>query len=146
MHRSTTNALAVFALSAASMLTGCASAPSHMQQISDQWIGQPISVAFQTLGRPAGGHGPDPAGLGGSYQWLHTELTPPKRVFVQTGTEYVGTDTLYMDGNPVKQEDHYAAVGHYEVRPDIKYLCDILIQTNQADVITHVSLAGCADR
>jgi hypothetical protein len=134
----------IVALIVVSALAGCASSPSHMQQVSNQWIGQPVSVAFQTLGRLAGGSGPS-GGLGGSYQWFRTELTPPKRTFVQTGTEYVGSNVLYLDGQAIKQQDYYEPVGHYEMKPDIKYLCDILIQTNQADVITHVSLAGCAD-
>lgn len=145
MRRLNTSISIFVVLIATSALAGCASSPSHMQQISNQWIGQPISVAFQTLGRPAGGSGPM-GGLGGSYQWFRTELTPPKRTFVQTGTEYVGSDVLYQDGNPINHQDYYAPVGHYEMRPDIKYLCNILIETNQANVITHVSLAGCEDR
>jgi hypothetical protein len=146
MPASKKNTLRIFALIAASALAGCATGPSGMQQLADLWIGQPISAAFQTLGRPAGGHGPDPGGLGGSYQWFRSQLTPPKRHFVQTGSQYVGTSTLYQGGNPVSEEDLYAPVGYYEMRPDMKYLCDILIQTNQADIITHVSLAGCTDR
>ena len=64
---------------------------NEVKVAAQKLIGQPAGKAFELFGKPDQGLGPSSYGSGGFYAWnrVRTHMGPDK-VFIQTGTEYVG--------------------------------------------------------
>jgi len=136
------------------LLTACApleqSKPNEIRQRADAMVGQPVSAAYKVFGLPSRKLGPSSYGSGGFYNWDRTKVrVGPGMNFVQTGTEYTGRQIIGMTqggkgiaSSPVYQ-DNYRPTGHYEQEKIVEYVCDILVLTDQRDIITKVNVAGC---
>ena len=143
------------------LLSGCASAPRNNAQANQiaaavqGLVGQPAARAIEMFGKPDHGLGPSSYGSGGFYAWnrMRTHAGPDK-VFIQTGTEYVGQrETWAAIGGqgvsgimPVSSEAVYRKVGHYENETIIDYFCSITLYTDGKDVITEASVIDCSTK
>ncbi len=141
------------------VISGCAGPAKNqgndIQQAAERLVGQPAKTAFDLFGKPDHGMGPSSYGSGGFYAWnrLQTHVGPDK-VFVQTGTEYVGEQTTYavIGGGgatgimPVNSTPVYRPVGYYENETVIDYFCNITLFTDAQDIITQASVIDCANK
>jgi hypothetical protein len=144
--------LAILALSA------CASssnAPKNEVETAVQkLVGQPAKQALEFFGKPDQSLGPSSYGSGGFYAWnrLRTHLGPGK-IFIQTGTEYVGQRQTWvtiggqgMQGiMPVSSTPIYRKTGYYQNETVIDYFCSITLYSDAQDVITAASVIDCRD-
>ncbi len=84
-------ALLVLGLSACASLGQSGNRDNEVKVAAQKLIGQPAGKAFELFGKPDQGLGPSSYGSGGFCAWnrVRTHMGPDK-VFIQTGTEYVG--------------------------------------------------------
>ncbi|HEX7389235.1 MAG TPA: hypothetical protein VF286_03930 [Acidiphilium sp.] len=155
MTRTRAGALAVFALTAASVLAGCAAmGPSPIEQAAKTMVGQPVDVAFRSFGPPSVSNPPSQIfQSGGTYFWNDTSIAvDPNLSFIQTGSQYAGSHIAGMTpgGNGVAAmpmyQDDYQPTGYYGHQTALKYLCSIIVNTDTRNVITKATVIGCSNR
>ncbi|AZC17465.1 MULTISPECIES: hypothetical protein [Pseudomonas] len=145
-------AIAVMALTACAVPGKTSNQDNEVKLAAQRLIGQPAKKAFELFGKPDQGMGPSSYGSGGFYAWnrVQTHLGPDK-VFVQTGTEYVGQrETLVGVGGqgvsgvmPVSSEAVYRKTGYYENQTVLDYFCSITLYTDSKNIITDASVIDC---
>lgn len=137
-------------------LSACASGnrDNEVKVAAQKLIGQPAGKAFELFGKPDQGLGPSSYGSGGFYAWnrVRTHMGPDK-VFIQTGTEYVGQRETWVGVGgqgvagmaPVSSEAVYRKTGYYENETILDYFCSITLYTDSRDIITNASVIDCRD-
>lgn len=147
-------ALLVLGLSACASLGQSGNRDNEVKVAAQKLIGQPAGKAFELFGKPDQGLGPSSYGSGGFYAWnrVRTHMGPDK-VFIQTGTEYVGQRETWVGVGgqgvagmaPVSSEAVYRKTGYYENETILDYFCSITLYTDSRDIITNASVIDCWD-
>ena len=147
-------ALLVLGLSACASLGQSGNRDNEVKVAAQKLIGQPAGKAFELFGKPDQGLGPSSYGSGGFYAWnrVRTHMGPDK-VFIQTGTEYVGQRETWVGVGgqgvagmaPVSSEAVYRKAGYYENETILDYFCSITLYTDSRDIITNASVIDCRD-
>ncbi len=145
-------ALLVLGLSACASLGQSGNRDNEVKVAAQKLIGQPAGKAFELFGKPDQGLGPSSYGSGGFYAWnrVRTHMGPDK-VFIQTGTEYVGQRETWVGVGgqgvagmaPVSSEAVYRKTGYYENETILDYFCSITLYTDSRDIITNASVIDC---
>ncbi|VFT30428.1 Uncharacterised protein [Pseudomonas aeruginosa] len=81
---------------------------------------------------------------------MRTPHGGPDKVFIQTGTEYVGQRETWVGVGgqgvagmaPVSSEAVYRKTGYYENETILDYFCSITLYTDSRDIITNASVIG----
>ena len=137
-------ALLVLGLSACASLGQSGNRDNEVKVAAQKLIGQPAGKAFELFGKPDQGF----------YAWnrVRTHMGPDK-VFIQTGTEYVGQRETWVGVGgqgvagmaPVSSEAVYRKTGYYENETILDYFCSITLYTDSRDIITNASVIDCRD-